>query len=115
MKWHHAGIQVQNLLDSIAFYENVFDFSIEQFLSLPGEKIVFLKKGEIRIELIESGEAPVATNHIAWQVTDVGKWQEELGRKDIFPTEGPLKMSNGWEAVFYTGPNQEIIELIQVS
>ena len=28
--------------------------------------------------------------------------------------EGPYKLENGWETVFYEGPNQEVIEFLQV-
>ncbi|MBS4190470.1 VOC family protein [Bacillus sp. FJAT-49705] len=115
MKWHHAGIQVRNLEDSIQFYKRMFDFTIEQYLTLPGEKIAFLKKEDIRIELIESEESLVAFSsiHISWQVEELEIWMKKLKSKGLYPSEGPIKLENGWVAVFYDGLDNEIIELIQ--
>jgi lactoylglutathione lyase len=117
MKWHHAGIQVQNLDESIQFYETVFGFQVEQYLMLPGEKIVFLKKGDIRIELIESEEFLVSFSsiHISWQVEDIEYWMGTLRDKGLHPAEGPYKLKNGWVTIFYKGLNNEVIELLQVN
>ncbi|WNS74973.1 VOC family protein [Bacillus sp. DTU_2020_1000418_1_SI_GHA_SEK_038] len=116
MKWHHGGIQVRNLEEAIEFYETVFDFKIEQYLTLLGEKIAFLIKGEVRIELIESEEAPVpiSTIHLSWQVEDVEEWVKKLSVNGLELSEGPYKLKNGWDVVFYEGLNNEVIELIQV-
>lgn len=117
MKWHHAGIHVQKLDEAISFYKRVFQFKIEQCLILPGEKIVFLEKGDIKIELIESEEGfrSFGSIHLSWQVEDVWDWIEKLRRYGCLPLEGPLDLGNGWTAVFFEGPNHEIIELIEVS
>jgi lactoylglutathione lyase len=114
MKWHHAGIQVKNLDVSILFYERVFDFKIEQFLTLPGEKIAFLKKGNVRIELIELDDNPATFSpiHLSWQVEEIEEWLKRLGGQGLYPLEGPYKLENGWVTVFYEGPDHEVIELI---
>ncbi|QED49405.1 VOC family protein [Cytobacillus dafuensis] len=115
MKWHHAGIQVRNLEDSIQFYKRMFDFTIEQYLTLPGEKIAFLKKEDIRIELIEAEESlvPFSSIHISWQVEGLEIWMNKLRSKGLYPLEGPIKLENGWVTVFYEGLDHEVIELIQ--
>lgn len=117
MKWHHIGIYVRNLADSTKFYEDVFDFTFEQFLTFPGEKIAFLKKGEVRIELLESEEIPVPCRsiHFAWQVESIEEWLKKLSAKGFNPSEGPYHLENGWVSVFYEGLDNEIIELIQVT
>ncbi|WP_066290901.1 VOC family protein [Bacillus sp. FJAT-29937] len=117
MKWHHGGIQVRNIEEAIEFYERVFEFKLEQYLSLPGEKIAFLIKEEVRIELIESEEAPVpfSTIHLSWQVEDLAEWIRNLSVKGFNISEGPYKLKNGWDIVFYEGLNDEVIELVQVS
>ncbi|NRG44867.1 VOC family protein [Bacillus sp. CRN 9] len=117
MKWHHAGIQVRNLEDSIQFYVSVFDFKIEQYLSLPGEKIAFLKKEDVRIELIEleGFPAPFSSIHLSWKVDDIEEWNNKLRDNGHDPTEGPYKLENGWVAVFYRGIDNEVIELIMES
>ncbi|MFS0862685.1 VOC family protein [Fredinandcohnia sp. 179-A 10B2 NHS] len=117
MKWHHVGIQVQNMEESIRFYKNCFDFSVEQLLELEGERVVFLKSEEIIVELVEPEEKEptldTKTIHFSWQVSDLSNWMEQLAISNLLPIEGPLVLNNGWSIVFYQGPNQEIIELIE--
>lgn len=115
MKWHHAGILVRNLNDSIQFYKQMFRFSCEQYITFQDEKIVFLQNGDVRIEMIESEEnlVPFNSTHIAWRVEDVDDWIRKLMGKGLYPSEGPYNVGNGWVTVFYEGPDHEIIELIQ--
>lgn len=118
MKWHHVGIQVQDLEKSEKFYEEVFGFSIEQRFELVGEKITFLKRDSIRIELIQSEEKEefyTDNIHISWEVNDLSDWIIQLQRNGIILAEGPIKLKNGWQAVFFEGPNQELIELIELA
>ncbi|WP_062105658.1 VOC family protein [Bacillus niameyensis] len=116
MRWHHSGIEVRNLDDSISFYERMFDFKIEQFLTWSGEKIAFLKNDDVRIELIEAENTPDLCHsvHVAWQVDDIESWMKRLDGKGLSPSEGPYKLKNGWITVFYEGLDGEVIELIQV-
>ncbi|MBO0994439.1 VOC family protein [Bacillus sp. SD088] len=116
MRWHHAGIDVRNLDDSISFYERMFNFKIEQYLTLSGEKIAFLQNEDVRIELIKSADSPLPCHsiHIAWRVEDIESWVKKLKGKGLSSSDGPYKLKNGWVTVFYEGPDGEIIELIQV-
>ncbi|MCJ7841909.1 VOC family protein [Lederbergia sp. NSJ-179] len=116
MRWHHAGIDVRNLDHSISFYESMFDFKMEQFLTLSGEKIAFLKNEDVKIELIELEDIPPPCHsvHIAWQVEDIESWMKRLRGKGLSSSEGPYKLKNGWVTVFYEGLDGEVIELIQV-
>lgn len=83
---------------------------------LNGEKIAFLKNEDIRIELNESEDISILANvvHLAWQVDDIEEWMKRLDGKGLLPSEGPYKLKNGWIAVFYEGPDGEVIELVQV-
>jgi lactoylglutathione lyase len=117
MKWHHVGIQVWKLEESIPFYKNNFGFEIDHTLLLHGEKIAFLIKDEIRIELVESEDspAPKSSVHFSWQVEDTEDLMKKLGEKGLNPIEGPYSLDNGWTVVYYNGPNNEMIEFIQIS
>ncbi|WP_419393064.1 VOC family protein [Cytobacillus praedii] len=117
MKWHHSGVSVSHLQDSIQFYIQQFGFSFEQYLMFQEDKIAFLRNEDVRIELIESEESPRSLHsiHTAWQVEDIEDWIRQLKRKGLYPTEGPYTLSNGWITVFYEGPDHETIELIQVN
>lgn len=117
MKWHHVGIHVQKMEESIRFYKECFDFSVEQSMELEGERIVFLQRDDIVVELVELEEKETTpetkTIHFSWQVSDLSKWMEQLATSNLYPVEGPLVLNNGWTTVFYQGPNQEVIELIK--
>jgi lactoylglutathione lyase len=115
MKWHHAGIPVSNLNDSIQFYKRMFGFNFKQYVTFQEEKIVFLRNESVQIELIESEEnlVPFNSTHFAWQVEDAEEWIKKLKEKGLYPSEGPYNLRNGWVTVFYKGPDHEIIELIQ--
>lgn len=115
MKWHHAGVQVKSLTESIEFYKELFGYRLEHYLHLPGERIAFLKIKEVKIELIESEEQPnPGSIHLAWQVESIEEWMRKLEVNGLHPLEGPFNLKNGWITVFYEGPNHEVIELIQV-
>ncbi|MBS4200808.1 VOC family protein [Bacillus sp. FJAT-49732] len=118
MKWHHVGIQVQDLKKSEKFYREVFGFLIEQRLELVGEKITFLIRDSIRIELIlseETEEYHKDNIHMSWEINDLNDWIIHTQGYGIIPTEGPIKLQNGWSTVFYEGPDQELIELIEIA
>ncbi|MFT4413990.1 VOC family protein [Fredinandcohnia humi] len=118
MKWHHVGVEVENLDNVIAFYEDVFGFTTDTIMKLGDEKIAFLKKDGVQIELVEPEvQRGLLVNdliHFSWEVTNLQEWITELRGKGIQPVEGPILLKNGWETIFYEGPNKEIIELIQV-
>ncbi|HEY4554236.1 MAG TPA: VOC family protein [Bacillaceae bacterium] len=115
IRWHHAGIQVKDLHASTDFYISLFGFQLAQRISLPGEEIVFLEKGEIRIELIKSLDDGPSGNtiHIAWMVENLDEWIDRLQENGLSTAEGPLRLENGWTSIFYTGLNGEWIELLQ--
>lgn len=116
MSWHHVGIEVGSLEDSIQFYENMFEMKIEQRFTLNGEEIVFLTNDDVKIELIESKDISALSNsvHLAWKVDDIESWMKGLREKGLFPSEGPYKLKNGWIVVFYEGLDGEVIELVEV-
>ena len=112
MNWHHIGIYVRELERSISFYQKHFGFSEEIRFQHEDEEIVFLTKGPIRIEFIQSETDYRSTEqiHFCWQVDELQQWVDRL---DLNPIEGPMTLANGWKTVLYQGPDQEIVELFQ--
>ncbi|WP_243296995.1 VOC family protein [Bacillus litorisediminis] len=112
MKWHHIGLHVSELERSSSFYQTHFGFKEEIRFQYEEEQIVFLTRGPVRIELIQSEIDVQKTEmiHFSWQVNDLDIWMDQL---KIHPIDGPISLRNGWRAVFYQGPDQEIIELFQ--
>lgn len=115
MRWHHIGIHVSKLESSTQFYEKFFQFTAVESIQLPGESIVFLENGGMKLELMQQeSEAPVVTeNHFCWNVEDLDEWMNHLRQAGLSPAEGPLQLNNGWKTVFYEGPDGELIELLQ--
>jgi len=112
MRFHHYALEVNNIEKSMAFYKKYLDLKEEKRLFFMGEKIVFLASGDFRLELISGQQKNDKTTHICFEVNDL---HEVMNRfDDIRKIEGPYKLQNGWETVFFEGPNQEILEFLQV-
>ncbi|ETI69214.1 VOC family protein [Neobacillus vireti] len=112
MRFHHYALEVNNLEKSIAFYQKYLGFLEESRMFFMGEEIVFLILGDFRLELISGHQLSDKTAHICFEVSDLAK---VISRFDAsLKIEGPYKLENGWETVFYEGPNQEILEFLQV-
>ena len=117
MKLHHIGINVKSLEKSKAFYSSNFGFREEIYLEWGGERIAFLQGDTIRLEIIQNGvpEASVSSKvHFAWEVENLGEKIQELTRQGIRPVEGPYLILDQWKVIFYSGPDGEVIELIEL-
>ncbi len=113
MKLHHIGINVSHLQKSIVFYKSQFGFEEESHFIFMEEEIVFLTLGDFRLELVSSNEKNQLNTHICFEVNNL---TDVLAKsKTLRKMEGPYELDNGWQTVFYEGPNQEIVELLQVS
>ncbi|WP_456272970.1 VOC family protein [Bacillus sp. AK031] len=113
MKWHHAGIETGNLEVSAAFYKEVFLFEAQSCFKLGEERIIFMKRGEVTIELIQSeGDSVPSSLHFAWEVDDLSAWVERLEEYGMKPVEGPYSLDSGLTVIFYKGADGEVIELV---
>ncbi|PPA70805.1 VOC family protein [Jeotgalibacillus proteolyticus] len=117
MKQHHAGIQVKNLFQSELFYVRNFGFIRETLFRLGSEKIIFLRKDDVRLEIIEDNEfiscSCCSHTHFAWEVEGLDELMAALNEAGLQIEEGPFTLANGWKTVFYLGPDQELIELVE--
>lgn len=116
MQFHHMAIEVTDIERSQKFYQLIFDLDVEQHLTFGDEQIVFLKRKEWRLELIQSSSPPSHSSHVhfCFQVNNMDETIIYLKSIQIVPIEGPYEISNGWISIFYKGPDQEIIELLQI-
>jgi lactoylglutathione lyase len=113
MRWHHTGIEVENLEASAAFYKEVFLFEAQSCLKLGEERIMFMDNGEVTIELIQGkGDSVPSSLHFAWEVEDLSGWVERLDKYGMKPVEGPYSLDSGLTVIFYKGPDGEVIELV---
>ena len=115
MRFHHLAIEVKELVTSIAFYQKYLGLQEEGRLQFNKENIVFLANNDFRIELISGGQQPVSQGvHICFEVDKVQEIIKTFIEDGIFALEGPYKLKNGWETVFYEGPDNEVIEFLQI-
>ena len=92
----HIGIAVENLEESIKYYESILGLSCYAVEEVPDQKVktAFFKVGDTKIELLESTdpEGPIGkfidkkgpgVHHIAFAVDDVKMSLEEAEEKGI--------------------------------
>ena len=117
MRLHHVGMNVKSLKASQEFYQMYFGYEEELNLKWGSENILFLKKGDCRLELIEEpegeGGSKYAFLHIALVACDLEREMGVLKEKGLMPVEGPFFLENDWKVAFYDGPDGEIIELVE--
>lgn len=115
MRYHHFAIEVKDLETSIAFYQKNLGLSEEGRLLFRKENIVFLSKNSFRLELISGGQPNVSQGvHIGLEVDNLQEVIKIFNKNGISAIEGPYKLENGWETVFYQGPDNEVIEFLQI-
>jgi lactoylglutathione lyase len=110
-RFHHYGLEVINLRESVAFYKTYLGLQEESRIFFTEEEIVFLGAEDFRLELI-SHQHEDKKAHLCFEVNDLRVVMDQFDSNRII--EGPYKLENGWETIFYEGPNNEIIEFLQV-
>ncbi|MGA9174825.1 MAG: VOC family protein [Thermoactinomyces sp.] len=115
MQFHHIGLEVKNLDESIRFYTRFFGLSPGRTLELDGEKIVFLKGLNGYLELIEAnGPRSDPAIHLAFQIGDMDAEVKRLWEKGVTIAEGINTWDFGLKNAFVLGPDGEWIELVQI-
>ena len=108
MKFHHIGIEVNDLQEASHRYRQ-FGFQDESFLVLNGEKLLFMKKDQLRLELIET-DSEGAEIHFCFEV----KAFDDLRNSGFKIIEGPSVMNNGWETMFVKRNDNLVIEFLRI-
>jgi lactoylglutathione lyase len=115
MYFHHFAIEVRDLETSVAFYQKYLCLHEEARLQFNKESIVFLSNEDFRLELISGGQQNVSQGvHICLEVDSVEDIMKVFREDGLFASEGPYKLNNGWQSVFYEGPDNEVIEFLQI-
>ncbi|WP_042454023.1 VOC family protein [Neobacillus dielmonensis] len=113
MRFHHYALEVDDLDESVAFYQKHLGFLEESRMMFWDEEIVFLVLSDFRLELIRSkrnGNAERST-HLCFEV---GNLEEIINQfEPCRLLEGPYLLENGWRIVFFEGPNHEILEFLE--
>ncbi len=123
----HVGLTCQDPIAIERFYTKHFGFRRARVVSLGDTQIVFLKSGDMYLELFQAteksptpppekdGPAWPGVRHLAFQVPDVDAKLAELG-SDVRVTLGPFNFHDfipGWRTVWVADPEGNIIEITQ--
>lgn len=121
----HVGLNCKDLAATEKFYVRHFGFLRARVVPLGSDRIVFLKSGDIWLELFSAkGDAPDVENdgptapgfrHLAFSVENVESKLKELG-DEVKVTLGPLRFDDfieGWAGAWVKDPDGRIIELSQ--
>jgi lactoylglutathione lyase len=113
---HHIALLVKDLEISKIFYEEMFGFKENLRISFQDEEIIFLEQNGMMIELITNNQGISHSDqyHICFEVEDVDLQINRFAVYSLQPSEGPYALKNGWKTVFFRGPDQEVIELLQI-
>lgn len=123
----HVAMACKDPIAIERFYTKYFGFTRARVIPLGDEQIVFIKAGEVYLELFQAKEeSPVppaekdgpqypGVRHLAFKVDDVDAKLTEMG-DDAKVTLGPLNFDAfipGWRTVWVADPEGNIVEINQ--
>jgi glyoxylase I family protein len=127
LTFSHVAISSKDPIATEQFYTKHFGFRRARVIPLGEDQIVFLKSGNVYLELFQAKEdAPVPApkadgpgypgwRHIAFQVDDVDAKLAAIGA-DAQVTFGPLSFDDfipGWRTAWIADPDGNIVEISQ--
>jgi len=126
-RFAHTAVSCKDIGRIEDFYVTHFGFHRARCIPVGDTKIVFIKAGDVYLELFEAeGASPLppfvadgphypGLRHIAFQVDDVDAKLAALGGA-VTVTLGPLAFDDfipGWKSVWVSDPEGNIIEISQ--
>ncbi len=113
MKAKYTTMIVNNMKESVAFYENIMGFAVQETFDLPnGSEITFVNGGGSIIELIENKDFETGLYSVGVDVENLEKTLEEIRAKGVEITMEPVKILVG-KMAFIKDPNGVNIALIE--
>ncbi len=125
--FHHIAIACKDMSTIEQFYATHFGFKRARVIPLEDTQIIFLKAGDVYLELFQAKEEPPVPpagqdgpwypgwRHIAFKVADVDATVSALGSAAQV-TLGPFSFDAfipGWRTVWVADPEGNIIEISQ--
>lgn len=118
----HVGIPTNNLAKTVEFYHSLgFETALETVNEAAGEKVVFLRLGNLTVETYETMQAVGrrgAIDHIALDVTNIEDAFAQAKAAGYTLPESEIRFLPFWArgVRFFNllGPNGETVELNQV-
>jgi methylmalonyl-CoA/ethylmalonyl-CoA epimerase len=128
-KVDHIGIAVNNLDESVKFYENILGLKLQGVETVEEQKVkvAFLPVGDTEIELLEATtpDSPIAkfienkgqgVQHIAFRVDDLEKALEEMKKLGIRLIDEKPRYGAGGARIAFLHPkstNGVLVELCE--
>jgi len=127
LKFSHIALSSPDPLALEKYYQKHFGFERARVIPLGEQQIVFLKSGDVYLELFQAeGERPVPAvagdgphttgiRHLAFQVDDVDAVLVRIG-DDAKITAGPMDFDAfipGWRTVWLADPDGNVVEVSQ--
>lgn len=119
----HIGLYIKDVERSKKFYTEILGFQvIDEFVSLEGNKMAFVKGGDLVIELIQHktwmDRKDGLYDHIALLVDDIEETEKELKKAGIEMEDDiyfdDLVFENGVKYQAFRGPDGEHLEIYQI-
>ena len=127
VRWSHVGLNCQDQQVTEEFYTRWFGFGRARVVEDDGVRVVFLRHGDVYLELFQGATEPVypvtddgpqyrgTIRHIAFQVDDVDEFLRDT--EGVMPVSlGPVdfgKYVPDWKTVWVTDPDGVVIEVSQ--
>jgi lactoylglutathione lyase len=120
-KFLHTRMRVDDLDETVAFYEKVFGLQVTRRHESPrGSKLVFLAvpNSEEEIEITYfPGSGPVQVQedlmHLAFEVESMDEFAKHLSQVGYSFSDGPTKSSSGSVFAFVDAPEGYEVEVIE--
>lgn len=125
LRWSHVGLNCRDPQVTEEFYRQWFCFRRARVVPVGDQQIVFLRCGDVYLELFSSPEqTPVVPNgdgppypgvarHLAFQTEDLEAFLSRLDGA-VPVSLGPLRFDEvipGWRSVWLTDPDGVIVEV----
>lgn len=128
LKVDHIGIAVNNLEETLDFYENILGIKCEgkEVVEEQKVKVAFLPIGDTEVELLESTDkdGPIAkfiekkgqgVQHIAYRVDNIEKAIEEMEEKGIKMIDKKPRYGAGGAKIAFCHPKYTHGVLVELS
>jgi glyoxylase I family protein len=127
VRWAHVGLNCRDQRATERFYTDVFGFRRARVVSADGTDVVFLRQGDVYLELFDSARHqpetsdgdgphhPGVARHLAFQVDDLDTFLTRVP-ENLDVSLGPLAFDEfipGWRTVWVRDPDGVIVEISQ--
>ncbi|WP_134703402.1 VOC family protein [Ammoniphilus sp. YIM 78166] len=122
-KVEHTALIVKDMDQSIEYYQRLFHFQLRIRGTTQARELAFLfhpNQPSFEIELIRDIESTNdyaskgIVNHLAFTVENIEECIDKLKQEGVtFLTETPNSSIDGGKTIFFYGPNEELLQLVQ--